>query len=95
MAKEFALRIVTAEGSLPETPVTYCSLQLPEGSLGVLANHAPMLCALPKGELFYRTQDGGEHRLRHSAGIAVVRDNTVTLLVDSAEENGPETRAGA
>lgn len=94
MAKTFVLRIVTAEGTLPDTRVTYCSLQLPEGSVGILANHAPMLCTLPEGELFYRTGEEDGHRVRHSAGVAVVRNNTVTLLVDSAGEKEAETGTG-
>ena len=86
MAKAFQLRVVTAEGTALNAPVTYCSLFTPEGSVGVLANHAPMLCALAEGELLYRTEDGSEKRLKHAAGVARVQNNAVTVLTDRTEE---------
>ena len=86
MAKTFELRILTAEGTVLDTPATYCRLQTSEGSFGILANHAPMFCACSEGTLTYRTEDGSEKQMRHSAGVANVRDNTVTLLTDHAEK---------
>ena len=85
MPKSFQLRVMTAEGNVLELPVTYCSLQTTEGSLGVLANHAPMLCALREGESLCRMEGGEEKTIRHSPGVANVRDNQVTIITDHAE----------
>ena len=85
MANCFQLRIVTAEGTLLDGQAEYCNLPTATGSVGVLANHAPMLCALREGETLCRMADGEEKTVRHSAGAANVRDNCVTILADRAE----------
>lgn len=85
MAKTFSLCVLTAEGTALDASVTYCCLQTAEGSIGVLANHAPMICALPEGELLYRPEGGAEGVVRHAPGVARVGDNSVTVLTDRAE----------
>ncbi len=79
------LRLVASDGTSWEKQV--CSVTLPaaRGSLGVLANHAPMLCALDEGELRCRTEAGETQRVRISEGIANVADNEVTLLLSWLE----------
>ncbi len=88
MASIFQLRVTTAEGVVLDEKVSYCSLQTPEGPLGILANHAPMLCVLADGKLRYRTEDGSEHALEHSGGVARVKKNLVTVLADRAAVTG-------
>ncbi len=96
MAKSFQLRVVTATGTVLDTRVLYCSLQTPEGSLGVLADHAPMLCALREGKLRFQIEDESEGILTHSSGVASVRDNVLTLLVDDAKVTiNPQKEDGA
>lgn len=85
MAKCFHLRVMTAEGTPLEGEAEYCQLPTAAGSLGILANHAPMLCALREGETRCRMEGGTEKTVRHSAGVANVRDNSVTILADRAE----------
>ena len=85
MAKSFHLRIMTAEGTLLEGEAEYCHIPTTAGSVGVLADHAPMLCAMPEGETLCRMEDGADKIVRHIAGVADVRDNQVTILTDRAE----------
>jgi F-type H+-transporting ATPase subunit epsilon len=85
MAKCFHLQIMTAEGTLLESEAIYCHIPTTAGSVGVLANHAPMLCAMPEGETLCRLEDGTEKTVRHSPGVADVRDNKVIILADRAE----------
>ncbi len=85
MAKCFHLKVQTPEGIVFEGEAESCSLLTSGGSVGVLANHAPMLCALREGEMRFRTEDGTEKRFRLPAGVADVRDNSVTILADRAE----------
>ncbi len=75
------LLLVTSGGETWEKQV--CSVTLPAalGSLGILANHAPMLCALNEGVMSCRTEAGEITRIRISEGIANVADNEVTLLL--------------
>ena len=79
------LVLVCSDGSSWDKRV--CSVTMPasRGSLGVLANHAPMLCALDEGELKCRTEAGETQRIRISEGIASVADNEVTLLLSWME----------
>ena len=85
MAKCFHLCIMTAEGTLLEGEAEYCYIPTVSGSVGVLADHAPMMCAVQEGETTCRMEDGSEKTVRHSAGVADVRNNTVTILADRAE----------
>ncbi|MBQ9663771.1 MAG: F0F1 ATP synthase subunit epsilon [Oscillospiraceae bacterium] len=85
MAKCFHLCIMTAEGTLLDGEAEYCHIPTAAGSVGVLADHAPMLCAMQEGETLCRMEGGEEKTVRHSAGVASVRNNRVTILADRAE----------
>ena len=86
MPKWFQLRVVSTDGTALDTKVTYCGLHTPNGSLGVLANHAPMMCLVREGKLLFRNEDGDEFTMNHSAGVARVRENILTILADRAEK---------
>ena len=79
------LKIVSPSGVLLERDVRSVRLPTPEGSVGVLADHAPMLCAVGKGEIRFRFE-GGEDSLSVAGGIACVEDNLLTVLADGRAE---------
>ena len=84
MAESFRLSVVTGDGTVFEDAVDYVNVPTGFGSLGILANHAPMLCAVEKGVL--RCKQAGEtRRIRVGAGVASVENNEVTLLVSDGE----------
>ncbi len=78
---EIHLFLTCSDGTCWEKQV--CSVTLPavNGLLGVLRNHAPMLCALCEGTVSCRTEAGERVRIHVSDGIASVADNQVTLLL--------------
>ena len=85
MASTFLLDIVTPEKTvLSETVV---SLQVPSvnGSLGVLAGHAPLMAELGVGECAIRLPDGTDHQLVVAGGFLDVSRNKVTILANTAE----------
>ena len=82
----FRLCIVTGDATLLDTQVRSVRLPTGFGSLGVLAHHAPMLCAVSKGVLQCTREDGSETRIRVSDGVASVEDNELTLLCSDAAE---------
>ncbi len=84
MAKSFRLSIVTGDGTVFEDTVEYVNLPTGFGSLGVLANHAPMLCAVEKG-VVRCTKEGETLRIRVGNGVASVENNEATLLVSDGE----------
>ena len=83
MAESFRLSVVTAEGTVFADSVDYVNIPTGFGSLGILANHAPMLCAVEKGVLRC-TQEGKTIRIRVGSGVANVENNEVTLLLSDA-----------
>ena len=86
MADQMTLTIVTADGVAYEGKVNYVNLPTPDGSVGILAGHAPMLCAVAEGELKYRSEEEGDKVFTISSGIAEIMNNVITvLLVKSAE----------
>ena len=75
------LLLATSGGETWEKQVSAVTLPGVMGSLGILAGHAPMLCALEEGLVSCRTEAGETARIRISEGIANVADNEVTLLL--------------
>ena len=71
---------VAPDGTERKISCSYVSLPAENGSLGVLANHAPMLCALTKGEIVCRNSAGALEKIEVSGGVAQVYKNTVTVL---------------
>lgn len=78
------LRIVTPTGTVLDRKVNYVNLPAPGGSLGILADHALMLCAVGKGRIKYRFE-GGESFISVSEGVASVGDNELTVLAEEAQ----------
>ncbi len=84
MADSFRLSVVTGDGTVFEDTVEYVNLPTGFGSLGVMAKHAPMLCAIEKGVVRCR-KDGETIRIRVGSGVASVENNEATLLVSDGE----------
>lgn len=85
MADRIHLSIVTPDGTAFENSAEYVNIPTGFGSLGILANHAPMLCAVKKGFLRWRNESGDEGRVLVGDGVANIAENEVTLLVSDAK----------
>ena len=83
MADRMILTIVTPGGVSFEGQVNYVNLPTPDGSLGILPGHAPMLCAVAEGPIKLRSQERGEEVIPVGEGIAEVINNTVTVLLEN------------
>ena len=84
MADRIHIMVVTPEGVALDRAVNYVNLPTPEGSVGILADHAPMLCALRAGRLKCRAEEE-ECFVSVSGGVASVEDNALTVLTEKAE----------
>jgi len=85
LAATFPLDIVTPERTvLSETAI---AVQLPaaDGSLGILAGHAPLLAELSVGDCLIRLASGAEEHLAVAGGFVEVSRDRVTVLADTAE----------
>jgi F-type H+-transporting ATPase subunit epsilon len=85
MAATFTLSIVTPERTILSTDAA--ALQVPSinGSLGILAGHAPLLAELGVGECLVKQSDGKERQLVIAGGFLDVSRSKVTVLADTAE----------
>lgn len=96
MAEQFHFEITTPEGKQFSDDVAHVSLPTVDGEITVLAHHEPLVSLLVPGEL--RIAQNGETTVYAIAGgFLEVRDNTATVLADSAvrAEEIDEARAEA
>ena len=94
MADEHKVRveILTPEGQVFDGEVAMVSTRTKTGSLGILANHAPLMAMLDPTELalYDRKEDGlnanrqAATRFAQSEGYLQVADNRVLVLVEDA-----------
>jgi F-type H+-transporting ATPase subunit epsilon len=83
--KPFALEVITPERTVLSTQAVSVSAPGIEGGFQVLFEHAPLLSALETGRVVVRLTDGTDQVYATSGGFLEVRDNTVLLLLESAE----------
>jgi len=83
--KTFKVEIVTPERVVLTQDAVSLVAPGVEGSLGILANHAPLMTELTIGEIWLRDADGEVTRLATSGGFMEVRENTARILADTAE----------
>ena len=85
MADKIHLQIVTAGGVVFDRMVHVVNLPLENGSIGVLANHAPLMGAVVDG-IVTAALDEGEYVIAVGIGVVNVVNNEVTVLSRTAEE---------
>ena len=85
MSDKIHLQIVTAGGVVFDRMVQSVNLPLENGSIGVLAGHAPLMGAIVDGVVVCRSEIGGEEAIAVGIGVVNVVDNAVTVLVRAAE----------
>lgn len=83
--KPFHLEIVAPDKVVYRGEATSLTAPGAEGLFQVLYNHAPLLAQLGIGRLTVRTMEGKDESFAVSGGVAEVRDNRVTVLVDTVE----------
>lgn len=85
MAATFPLEIVTPERTVLSDNAVSVRVPAVDGSLGILAGHAPLLAELGVGECIVRTASGAEETLAIAGGFVDVSRERVTVLADTAE----------
>ena len=85
MENKLHLCVVTQDSTVFERNVSYVNIPAAFGSLGVLGGHAPMVCAVSRGQMRCTFDEDGAAVIEVGAGIAEVADNVVTVLVADAK----------
>lgn len=83
--KPFKLEIVSPERVIFSNEAVSLSAPGVVGGFQILYNHAPFLSALTAGRLKVKVIDGKEILYATSGGFVEVKNNTVVVLVESAE----------
>jgi len=81
---KFPVEVLTPEGKVFEDEVEMVSTRTGVGSIGILANHAPLMAILEPTELRLYRSDSDIVRFAQGEGYMQVVDNSALLLVEEA-----------
>ncbi len=81
---KFQVEVLTPEGPVFNDEVEMVSTRTGVGSIGVLANHTPLLAMLDPTELRLYKSDSDIVRFAQAEGYMQVADNRALLLVEEA-----------
>ena len=81
---KFPVEVLTPEGKVFDDEVEMVSTRTSVGSIGILANHAPLMAMLEPTELRLYKSDSDIVRFAQGEGYLQVVDNTALLLVEEA-----------
>lgn len=84
MAKPFQVDVVSPEATVWAGEATFLIARTPEGEIGVLADHEPVMAALETGAVVIDAASGGRITIGVHGGFLQILDNQVTLLTDRA-----------
>jgi F-type H+-transporting ATPase subunit epsilon len=82
----FPVEVLTPEGEVFNDEVEMVSTRTSVGSIGILANHAPLLGMLEPTELRLYRSESDIVRLAQGEGYVQVSDGRVLILVEEAVE---------
>src|SRR6185437_1305386 len=86
--EKFPVEVLTPEGQVFDDEVEMVSTRTTVGSIGVLANHEPLLGLLDPTELRLYRSDSEIERFAQGEGYIQVGDNHVLVLVEEAVSPG-------
>src|SRR3954468_19884270 len=81
---KFPVEVLTPEGKVFDDEVEMISTRTDVGSIGILANHAPLMAILEPTELRLYRSESEIVRFAQGEGYMQVVDNTALLLVEDA-----------
>jgi F-type H+-transporting ATPase subunit epsilon len=85
---KFRVEVLTPEGQVFNDEVEMVSTRTTAGSIGILANHEPVLAMLDPTELRLYTTESEVVRFAQAEGYMQIGDNHALLLVEEAHPPG-------
>lgn len=79
----YNLIVITPQGVAYEGEVTHCRVPAEQGTIGVLADHAPLVTSSSGGILEVRENGGEEKKFSVGNGFFEVNHNKATFLTQS------------
>lgn len=81
----FKLQIITPGRVVFQDEAASVSVPGTQGGFQILFNHAPLVSTIEVGEIKVRNKNGNDLVYATSGGFVEVKENTVVVLVESAE----------
>jgi F-type H+-transporting ATPase subunit epsilon len=85
MAKPFQVDVVSPEATVWSGEATFVMARTPDGEIGILADHEPLLASLVTSAVEVEGVDGSRTTIGVHGGFLQVYKNQVTLLTDRAQ----------
>lgn len=85
MAKPFRVDVVSPEATVWSGEATFIVARTPDGEIGIMADHEPLLAALVTSAVEVEGVDGTRTTIGVHGGFLQVLQNQVTLLTDRAQ----------
>ncbi|MGH8827090.1 MAG: F0F1 ATP synthase subunit epsilon [Jiangellaceae bacterium] len=85
MAKELNVEVVAADRKVWSGAASIVVAKTPEGEIGIMAGHEPVLALLVTGPVTVRTTDGQSIVAAVDSGFLSVSEDTVAVLAEVAE----------
>ena len=85
MAKPFRVDVVSPETTVWSGEATFVAARTPDGEIGIMADHEPLLAALVTSAVTVEAVDGSRTTIGVHGGFLQVLKNQVTLLTDRAQ----------
>ena len=84
MAKAFRVDVVSPEATVWSGMATIVIARTPDGELGIMADHEPLMGALSTGAVEIESDTGERTTIGVYGGFIQVLNNQVTLIADGA-----------
>lgn len=81
----FQVDVVSPEATVWSGEATIVIARTPEGELGIMADHEPLMGALATGPVVIEAESGERTTIGVHGGFLQVLNNQVTLITDRAE----------
>lgn len=85
MAKSFQVDVVSPEAIVWTGEAEMVIARTPEGELGIMADHEPLMGALATGPVSIQSASGERTTIGVHGGFVQVLNNQVTLITDRAQ----------
>ena len=85
MAKTFQVDVVSPEAIVWSGEAVMVVARTPDGELGIMADHEPLMGALTTGAVSVEAESGDRTSIGVHGGFIQVLNNQVTLITDRAE----------
>jgi F-type H+-transporting ATPase subunit epsilon len=83
--KAFQVDVVSPEATVWSGQATIVIARTPEGELGIMADHEPLMGTLSTGAVEIEEESGARTTIGVYGGFIQVLDNQVTLITDRAQ----------